>query len=217
MNPEYAKNNIEEVPFGQYMEQYRAMDPEAASARSGIPYDKEKQLFTVRLMQKEYTVSWPEFEVTAVPGADHDGNYAYEALTEQTDAKIFVIRYLLNGKGVRTQGNYLTYRDLPNGELYFRQFQGRCLRRMAYGFGLKLEKFALICRQIGASQLNHGDVSFEIEFINDHYVRFILWAGDEEFPPSAQILFSDNFPLSFETYDLAVVGDISITTFKKMQ
>ena len=56
-----------------------------------------------------------------------------------------------------------------------------------------------------------------MEFINGHFVRFILWAGDDEFPPSSQILFSDNFPLSFETYDLAVVGDISITTLKKMQ
>lgn len=45
---------------------------------------------------------------------------------------------------------------------------------------------------------------------------FILWAGDEEFPPSAQILFSDNFPLSFEAEDLAVVGDISIGTLKKI-
>ena len=57
----------------------------------------------------------------------------------------------------------------------------------------------------------------KIEFFNGQFVRFILWAGDDEFPPSSQILFSDNFPLSFETYDLAVVGDISITTLKKMQ
>ena len=61
-----------------------------------------------------------------------------------------------------------------------------------------------------------NDVSYEFEFINDYYVRFILWAGDEEFPPSAQILFSDNFPLSFEAEDLAVVGDIYIGTLKKI-
>ena len=45
----------------------------------------------------------------------------------------------------------------------------------------------------------------------------MLWAGDEEFPPSSQILFSDNFPLSFEAEDLAVVGDIAIGTLKKMK
>ena len=55
------------------------------------------------------------------------------------------------------------------------------------------------------------------EFINGHRVQFLLWAGDEEFPPSSQILFSDNFPLSFEAEDLAVVGDIAIGTLKKMK
>ncbi|MFQ9393460.1 MAG: DUF3786 domain-containing protein [Lachnospiraceae bacterium] len=36
------------------------------------------------------------------------------------------------------------------------------------------------------------------------------------FPPSAQILFSDNFPLSFSAEDMAVVGDITIGTMKKL-
>ena len=89
--------------------------------------------------------------------------------------------------------------------------------RLAYGFGFKLDKFSDIMERLGAKKLTYGDVSYEIEFINGHFVRFILWTGDDEFPPSSQILFSDNFPLSFETYDLAVVGDISITTLKKMQ
>ena len=37
MNLDYAKNSIEEVPFGQYLEQFQAMDPEAASVRTGVP------------------------------------------------------------------------------------------------------------------------------------------------------------------------------------
>lgn len=213
MNLEYAKNNIEEVPFAQYMEQYQAMDPMEASRRCGIPYDEETKCFTVRLLQKEYRVSWPDFEVHST---DPD-NTDYAALESEVDAKIFVMRFLLRGVQADSTGRFLTYRELPNGDLYFKQFQGRCLMRLAYGFGFKLEAFAAILERLKAKKLSHGDVSYELEFINNHYVRFILWTGDEEFPPSAQILFSDNFPLSFETYDLAVVGDISITTFKKMQ
>mgnify|MGYP000594588565 CR=1 FL=1 len=34
----------------------------------------------------------------------------------------------------------------------------------------------------------------------------ILWEGDEEFPPSSQILFSDNFPVSFQAEDMAGYG-----------
>ena len=70
---------------------------------------------------------------------------------------------------------------------------------------------------LGAVNCGHGDAGYEFEFINGHRVQFLLWAGDEEFPPSSQILFSDNFPLSFEAEDLAVVGDIAIGTLKKMK
>ena len=42
----------------------------------------------------------------------------------------------------------------------------------------------------------------------------ILWEGDEEFPPSSQILFSDNFPISFQAEDMAVMGDVIIGSLK---
>ena len=35
MNLDYAKNSIEEVPFGQYLEQFQALDPKAAADRTG--------------------------------------------------------------------------------------------------------------------------------------------------------------------------------------
>lgn len=213
MNLEYAKNSIEEVPFSQYLEQFESMDPQEASERTGIPFDTERKCFTMRMLQKTYEISWPDCHVVCL---DQTAD-TFAIMEEAVDAKIFAIRYLLRGIQSNPSGKFLTYRELPNGDLYFKQFQGRCLMRLAYGFGFKLEKLSDIFERLGAKKLTYGDVSYEIEFINGHTVRFILWAGDDEFPPSSQILFSDNFPLSFETYDLAVVGDISITTLKKMQ
>lgn len=213
MNLDYAKNNIEEVPFGQYLEQFQALDPVAVSQRTSIPYDEERKCFTMRMLQKTYEISWPDCTVVCLDKTDD----TYAIMEEAVDAKIFAIRYLLNGVQSESTGKYLSYRELPNGDLYFQQFQGRCLMRLAYGFGFKLDKFADIMERLGAKKQTYKDVSYEIEFINGHTVQFILRAGDDEFPPSSQILFSDNFPLSFETYDLAVVGDISITTLKKMQ
>ena len=70
---------------------------------------------------------------------------------------------------------------------------------------------------IGAAPISNGDAGYEFEFLNDLYLRFLLWEGDGEFPPSAQILFSDNFPLAFvQGEDMAVVGDVSIGVLKAM-
>lgn len=211
MIPEYAKNSKEEIPFAQYMEQYRQMDPKEASGRTGLPYDEEKQCFHLRVLQRDYLVSWPELVVTRLSKDD-----IYSSLESETAAKILVLRFLLRGVQSHSTGKYLTYREVPSGEVYFRQFSGRCLARLAYGFGFQPEKLNRAFERIGAEKLSHGDVSYRMEIINDYFVEFILWTGDEEFPPSAQMLFSDNFPVSFEPEDLAVVGDISINTLKKL-
>ena len=68
----------------------------------------------------------------------------------------------------------------------------------------------------GVKKLRLGDVSDVFVFINGLHVRFILWAGDEGFPLSSQILFEDNFPYAYQAEDLAVVGDISISTLKAL-
>ena len=42
----------------------------------------------------------------------------------------------------------------------------------------------------------------------------VVWQGDEEFPPNAQILYSDNFAEGFAAEDRVVAGDILISTIK---
>ena len=103
------------------------------------------------------------------------------------------------------------------GEVYFKQFQGRCLFRLAFGFGGKLDAFREIMERVGAQAISSGDVGYELEFMKGLFVRLILWAGDDEFPPSAQILFSDNFPAAFtQGEDMAVVGDVTIDMLKAL-
>lgn len=212
MKIEYEKDNKERIPFEHYLEEYRKLDPMEVSERTGIPYDSQEHVFTLRMMQKTYQIAWPDFAVRLADGESE----GFAALETETAAKIFAIRFLQRGVASSGTGKYLTYREVPWGEVYFRQFQGRCMMRLAFSYGSKLELFESQMEKIGAKKLQTGDSAYEFEFINDHFVQFILWAGDDEFPPSSQILFSDNFPLSFEAEDLAVVGDIAITTLKKL-
>ena len=86
--------------------------------------------------------------------------------------------------------------------------------RLAYGFGNKQHLFQKAMEKINATKLTQGDISYEFEFLQGYKLRMILWAGDEEFPPSSQILFSDNFPIAFQAEDMAVVGDITISMIK---
>ena len=60
----------------------------------------------------------------------------------------------------------------------------------------------------------YGSQGDEIEFMPDLYVRMILWGPDDEFPPSSQMLFSDNWPLMLSAEGIAGLGDIVISAVK---
>lgn len=207
----YEKDNLERVPMEHYLELYKEMDPAAAAVRCNVPYDEESKCFTIRMMGTTYKVSWPEF--AAVPQEDGKNYYP---LRDMGKAQILVMRYLLKGSAAPSTGKFLTYREMPWCEVYYKQFSGRCLSRLAYGFGFKLDKFRRAMELIDGKPLNYGDAGYEFELLDNLYLRFAVWAGDDEFPPSAQILFSDNFPVAFHGEDMTVCGDVSISTIKAL-
>lgn len=212
MNLEYEKDNLERVPFEYYLAEYQKLDPKEVEERCGFPYDEEKQEFTVRFLMKPYTVSFPAYEIH--PQNASEGEYL--ALLETMGAKILLLHHMVSGRLTPAGGQFLSYRDLPSGETYFRQFHGRCILRLTYGFGFKPDAFRKGMEAMGAKEVKMGDHAYQFEILDQLSVIFILWEGDEEFQPSVQILFSDNFPQAFEAEDVAHIGDISIGALKEL-
>ena len=132
-------------------------------------------------------------------------------------AKRLLLRYFTEGDYMRATGNLLSYRDLPWGEVYYRQFYGRCIMRLARMFGNQLETLKKIMESLKEIPKEYGDVAYEFQFLEDLRLCFILWAGDEEFPSSAQILFSDNFPVAYAAEDVAYIGDVVMDYMKKIK
>ena len=199
------ENHKEEVPFEHYLEKYMSLVPKEAAQRLNILYDETEQKFHLHFMGHPYEVHFPEFEIIALDEEEKDG-----LLMTSLPAKTFILRYLLEGQYVQSSGKFMTFREVPTyGELYIQPFTGRCIKRLTYGFGFKLKAFAE-----GMEKISMGDVAYEFELIDGYRMQFIFWAGDEEFPPSAQILYSDNFQFGFHAEDMVVAGDLSITTLK---
>ena len=212
MDFDYAKDSKEQRPYEYYLKTYQEIDPKEISERTGFFYDEEKKVFTVVFMGSTYEISFPDYKISHKE--DEKGVYPLE---EAMNAKIFMVRYLSEKAKAPSSGKFLTYREGPWGEVYFRQFQGRCLMRLAFSYGNKLEAFKKVMPAMGAKPLEQGDCAFELEFMEGFFIRLILWEGDDEFPPSSQILFSDNFAVTFAAEDLAVAGDICINMLKAVE
>ena len=93
-------------------------------------------------------------------------------------------------------------------------YTGRVLTRAAFTFGTRLAAFRAAAEKMGASPVAHGDAGYQFELIGGYKMQILAWEGDEEFPPNAQVLYSDNFAEGFAAEDRVVAGDILITTIK---
>ena len=197
------------VPLGIYQERYGALDPEEASRRTGVPFDNTLNVFSLNVLGFALSAAWPEFSLNPQePGCPKE---LYGGKSQ-----ILMIRYLTEGVRTEPGGSFLSYRELPWGDVYDANFQGRCRARLAFGFGRKLESFKKACRALGGVPYTKGDASFDLPFLPGLTVRLILWTGDDEFPPQSQWLFSDNTPLAFTAEDVAVIGDVIIGAIKEL-
>ena len=199
------QNNKEEVPFSHYLALFEKLDPQEAAQRCGVSF--EDGCFTVQLLNSTYRIAWPEYAITA----DREDAFALTNLPCQT----FLLRYLLEGREAALSLSYKTFREMPWGELYITPYTGRCLTRAAFTFGTQVPAFAAACERMGGEKLPHGDAGYGFGFLGGYRMQIMIYAGDEEFPPSSQILYSDNFASGFSAEDRVVAGDILISAIRQ--
>ncbi|MDK2905338.1 MAG: hypothetical protein PWP16_152 [Eubacteriaceae bacterium] len=194
----------DKLPYEHYKSLLKDYDPKEIEKLSSCLFDEEAQVFVVRVMGSDYRVSYPDGLVKDNDNQEFN-NYKL---------KTMILRFLMNAKGVRSTGQDMVYRDVSGGNAYFACFEGRCLKRFAFTFNYNPDGLKKAMAAIGAQTLDKGDLSFKFEFVNDMFMTVILWLGDDEFPPAAQILFDKNFESAFSAEDMAVMGDIFIPILK---
>ena len=193
-----VENHKEEVPFAHYEGLFKNIDPREVAARlSHVTWDGSA--FAVTLLGTTYTITWPEYSITPNP-----------PLPVQT----FLLRYLMESKAVAWNGAWKTFREMPWGEMYIKPYTGRVLTRAAFTFGTRVAAFRAACEKMGATALSHGDAGYQFDFIGGYSIQILVWEGDDEFPPNAQVIYSDNFAEGFAAEDRVVAGDILISTIK---
>lgn len=202
------QNQMQEAPLAHYKELYRELTPQEVTQRTGAAFDEAAGAFVLPVLGHTVMASWPDFSLAPAAGDD------VPAPLLDFKSQLLAIRYLLEGKLAGACGKFLSYREIPWGEVYDKNFDGRCRLRLAYSFGAKLDAFKAAAAALGGSEQTLKDVSFDMPFYGEVVIRLILWEADDEFPPSAQILFSDNTPQAFTAEDLAVAGEVVITALK---
>ncbi len=206
--PPYDKDNLERIPMEYYLKRYFDADPYTIANRLGIVYEPDQADFELTFLGENYHLTWPGYRVLP-----DEHPTLYHILTADTGARILTLRYLLYASVFQPNGDFMSFRELPSGELFWQAFEERCVCAFLEMYGSRPEAFRSVMESLEASRIRTGDVGYELEVYDSLYIRFILWKGDEEFGPSAQILFSSNFPAAFGTYDLAEITEMCLRAF----
>ena len=108
-------------------------------------------------------------------------------------------------------GHSIDFREVPDGGgFYWSAFVSRAKKPLLETFGQDLELYLKVAQSLGGEPQNLGDAAARFLAFPLVPVTHVLWGGDEEFPPEANILFDQTISQHLSTEDIAALAGASV-------
>jgi hypothetical protein len=172
----------------------------AGLSRCEYFYEDDQDGLIVPFFGQDRLVLWPEVRV--LPG-DGQGELP---LTEQ----ILILHYLVNTTGEPLSGREIDFRQVPEGSFYWSAFVSRAKKPLLETFGNDLDLYLQVAGALGGTPAILGDASATFSAFPLVPITHVLWRGDEEFPPDANILFDETVSHHLSTEDIAALAGSSV-------
>lgn len=175
------------------------MDPEQVALNARVDYVQKTDSFIVPVLGKEYRLERAAGRIHHPPLPDE------HILGSMT---VLLLHYLIGSKQRMLRNKLISYRELPNGMVFYNAFRNLAIDPIAHNFGNDIKGFEERGLKLGGHRVNYGEISFEFSIFPRVPVTYILWTGDDEIPASANILFDLSALEHLHTEDLAEVGEV---------
>jgi hypothetical protein len=120
-------------------------------------------VITVDYLNRRYRIRLPDIDISLV---DSDEEVPLKD-------KLLLLHYITQAKGT----------------VYFRTFHKRAIKPIVDHFSTQPEKLIETAKELGGVKADYGDAAVTINAFKRVPITFVLWKGDEEFPPDGGILF----------------------------
>ena len=118
--------------------------------------------------------------------------------------QVLILHYLLGDPLADPSGDWAAYREIPGASFYTSAFTKRAIDPLKKIFGEDPESLKKIAPLVGGVPFaGPGDACFEFSPFPRVPVRIILYAGDDEFPAEASILFDRSVGRIISPEDMA--------------
>lgn len=185
--------------FEVALEKFRQQDPCFAASHTGTAYDFEEGCFAFDSMGREARVTYPGGEAY----------WAADGKALSMDWHLIAINYLARGDGRPLTGRLISYRELDGGKVFFPNLKEKTIDRLAAVLGPRPSPdiqrvFALY----QGTPVEGCDLGATFYLFPCFPVTVKLWLADDEFPPSANILFDAAAGGYLHTEDIAAAASI---------
>ena len=124
--------------------------------------------------------------------------------------QILILHYMLSPAPPLLTENWVSYREIPGASFYYSAFVKRAVDPLKKVFGQNVDGLLRAGEILGGKTIDTGDVGYEFRLFPNIPVRLTLWAGDEEFPAEANIVFDENIKEILSPEDIAWLAGMAV-------
>jgi hypothetical protein len=166
------------------------MDASVVAGNAVVSYDKDCSCYAVTSLAHTFFVCPKEKAIRAETpeGEAIQKRFAYFL-------NLSLLWYLVRARDMGLTGRHLKPEQLRGGQQFFQGTHVLPLPGLAGKYGASregLDAFLERARELGGKPLAFGDASVELFPLPRIPVALILWLGDDEFPPRADLLFDSS-------------------------
>ncbi len=197
---ELTKQNNYQQSFDLACASIRDMDLREMAKKAGANYQEEKEgpRITIEFFSEPFHIQFPQKEF------DSPGKKTVSLVT-----RVLLLHYLIRADGSPLTGKWAGYKDIPGGMLYAGVFARRVMEPLIKKFGNFPQQFKEAGNKLGGKSAEFGDASFTLYAFPFIPLQYVLWKGDEEFPPAAQLLFDTSIDHYLSLEDIVVLGQMA--------
>lgn len=128
-----------------------------------------------------------------------------------------ILHYLIHAKNIPLGNKFISFRELWGGNEYYYAFNNRVLKPLTELFGDKAELLIKAGGALGGQKIEKGEAGITIPTLARVPVTVLVWGGDEEVQPSANVLFDASANEQMETEGLVWLSIAMVSEFKKIK
>ena len=154
-----------------------------------------QKVIIIEYLNRSYQITLPDIEISLKDSEEE----------VPLRDKILMLHYFTQAKGTPTSNKVIAYKELPEGASYFPTFSKRAIKPLVDHFGNEPHRLVDVAGILGGYKADYGDAAVTINAFSRVPITLVLWRGDEEFAPQANIIFDSTISDYLTTEDINVL------------